>query len=86
MSISTAILRQLLIICLMSVFLISCGGESKSDYEIDVELCEAQDGNAQILSVYNVDTGESYIQVNCEFPKDNDIKYCKVDGGFGGEC
>ena len=76
-------MKTLLIV--FSLFLISCGGdvyiEEKEDWEVDVELCEAQDGKAEILHVTNIDTGETYIDVNCVFPKRSDTVYqCKLNG------
>lgn len=61
-----------------------CGGQyqEKEDWEIDAELCEAQDGTPQLLSVYNVDTGQQYFDIYCHFEdvKESNRPRCKPGG------
>lgn len=54
-----------------------CGGEQTQDWEIDQELCEAQGGNAELLQVFNVDTGEQYLEIKCVYDKTPSRAWCK---------
>lgn len=77
------------IIVLVSLILCACGGDTyveEYDYEIDIELCEAQDGTPQLFDVMNVDTGENFIEVRCEFKKEITPPQCKPDNGLGQPC
>ena len=64
----------------LSLFLIGCGGydyaETVSEEERLIQFCASQNLDAQLLSVYNVDTGESYLDVKCIKPNE-DITLCK---------
>jgi hypothetical protein len=72
----------------LCVILVGCGGNDyqKQDWEIDRELCEAQDGEAQLLQVFNIDTGEQYLETKCVFQKQPSYGMCKPDNGLGHEC
>lgn len=74
---------QALALC---VLLSACSGSEKENWEIDQELCEAQDGEAQLLQVFNVDTGEQYLETKCVFQKHPSYGMCKPDNGLGHEC
>ena len=75
--------NYILVVCLVMV---GCGGAEKADIEIDRELCEAQGGEAQLLDVVNVDTGDRRYEIECVFEKQPSHAICKPYNGFGGEC
>ncbi len=62
-------MKSKLILIITALLLISCGGDNcdKEDWEIDVELCEAQGGRPELLHVIVESTGETYIDVKCVF-------------------
>jgi hypothetical protein len=71
------------------LILTACGGSNyqeveQSEIDFLISFCEAQGKEPQLLQVYNVDTGESYLDVNCE--KINQKDLCKVDNGRDQEC
>lgn len=72
-----------IMISLVLVSITGCGGSEDyiSEEERLIQFCEAQGLDAQLLQVYNVDTGESYLDVQCVKPE-IEVKYCKL----GGEC
>lgn len=73
------------VVLVFALVLAGCGGSEHVDEvsEADrlTQFCEAQGLDAQLLQVYNVDSGESYLDVQCVKPK-IEVKYCKV----GGDC
>jgi uncharacterized protein (UPF0128 family) len=58
------------VIAMVCLGLISCGGQQyqqeKKSWEIEAELCEAQDGKLSLYHVMEIDTGQAYIDVVCE--------------------
>lgn len=58
------------LIIVLTITLTACGGdvyvlEEKDDWEIDVELCEAQDGISELNHVTDPITGSYSIEVGC---------------------
>ena len=74
---------------LLMVFLTACGGTDyaveEDPYLIDLEICEDQGGTASLFHVSNVDTGESYIDVQCDFEECHPI-ICKMGDCPVAEC
>lgn len=73
-----------IILIALLLTLTACGGTSyveEEPYLLDIEICEDQGGTAELFHVMSVDTGESYIDVQCEFEECQPI-VCKV----GADC
>jgi len=71
-----------IILIALLLTLTACGGTSyveEEPYLLDIEICEDQGGTAELFHVMSVDTGESYIDVQCEFAECEPI-ICKVGG------
>lgn len=73
----------------------ACGGNvntstgyQQEQWEKDYELCTMMDGEPNILSIYNADTGESYYDVECDFDYKNqcEVVMCKPGGNCDSRC
>ena len=78
-----------LILIALLLTLTACGGTSyveEEPYLLDLELCEDQGGAAELFHVMSVETGESYISVQCEYEKVRNSAQCKTGNGLYQEC
>jgi hypothetical protein len=73
------------ILILLVMIMSACGGtdyqEPEDSYLFDMEVCEDQGGNPNLFHVTNIDSDESFIEVQCEFEECEPI-ICKT----GADC
>lgn len=85
-------------ILVLAILLSACGGteynQGSDPLQDAADLCYGLGGTPQYLSVYNVDTGESYLDVECDFseptiepePEQCEVKLCKPGAQCSVEC
>lgn len=62
-------MKNLIVICILALALAACGGdvivEEKSEADFLIEFCEAQGMDAQLLYIFDIETGEYFLDVEC---------------------